>query len=243
MALFNAFDRNKHLDELDSPLVTNEGVLTPAQRRARMLANLFASGDAVSLPGVIVNDGSFTTPKLLTATSVGTVAGGTVVAEEHGDGIDHLTKLTLTNFAVGTGDDDTDKAIGALIYTFPAGTIMVEGGSVKGIFDQASHGTITDGEIGLGTVVAAGAVSVLSGTATFNNILLGSQGTAIMTNYVLGTTVAEVAGVGPSGQPLAILAAGVHTVYLNLGADWPNIAAAEAVTFNGVVTIRWRLVS
>lgn len=40
MSLYGAFDQTKHLDELDSPLVTNEGVLAPATRKARMRANL-----------------------------------------------------------------------------------------------------------------------------------------------------------------------------------------------------------
>lgn len=40
MSLYNSFDRNKHLDELDSPLDTAEGVLTPATRRGRVLSNL-----------------------------------------------------------------------------------------------------------------------------------------------------------------------------------------------------------
>lgn len=40
MSTVGSFDRTKHLDELDSPLDTAEGVLTPAQRRDRVASNL-----------------------------------------------------------------------------------------------------------------------------------------------------------------------------------------------------------
>jgi hypothetical protein len=35
----------------------------------------------------------------------------------------------------------------------------------------------------------------------------------------------------------------VHIAYLNIAATWPNIAAAEAVTFTGVITLKWRIIS
>ena len=49
MALYGGFDVTKHLDELDSPLVSQEGVLTPATRRARCLANLGLTATAAEL--------------------------------------------------------------------------------------------------------------------------------------------------------------------------------------------------
>jgi hypothetical protein len=179
----------------------------------------------------------------LTTGGVGAVTtSATTVAEEHGDGLWHLTKLTLTNFAVGTGADAADLAIGASLYTFPAGTIMVENASLVGIFDQASHGTITDGEAGLGTVIGSTAVDTLGEVgATSENILNGDTG--VLSTYVLGTTVVQAGGVGVGGLPLTILSAGVHAVFLNIAATWPNIAAAEAVTFTGVVTLKWRKIS
>jgi len=250
MSLYSSFAHNRHFDELDTPLPTAAGVLTPAQRRALALANLFVSGDTVSLAGSFTFTGltaatlagttSVTTPKQLTATAVGTPEAS-VVAEEHGDGVFHRTKLTITALAVGTGDDDVDKAIGALIYTFPAGAIAVHGGSVEGLFDQASHGVSTDGEVGLGTVVASGAVSVLSGTATFEDIMTGQP----YTNITLGTTRFTGAGTPEVNGNKTVIAAGAspRTVFLNLGADWPNIAAAEAVTFTGTVTIEWSIIN
>lgn len=185
--------------------------------------------------------GTATVSSGLTATNVGT-AGTLCVAEEHGDGVDHLTKLTLTAFAVGAGGDNADLAIGAVCYTFPAGAIAIEGASVKGIFDQASHGTITDGEVGLGTVVGSTAVDTIAEVgATSGDVMLGRA----IGSYVLGTTVFTGAGDPVTAGGVTVIASGAspRTVFLNLAATWPNIAAPEAVTFTGVVTIRWRIIS
>jgi hypothetical protein len=176
--------------------------------------------------------------------TVGTVADdATIAVEEFSNGLDHLTKLTLTAFAVGTGDDNADLAIGAKVYTFPAGTIVALEASIVGTFDQASHGTITDGECGLGTVIGSTAVDTLGEVgATSENILEGDIG--VLSTYVLGTTVVQAADrCGAAVQSLTILSASVHDVFLNLAATWPNIAAAEAVTFTGVITIKWRKIS
>jgi len=172
------------------------------------------------------------------AATVGT-PGALCTAVEHGDGTFHTTVLTLTDFAVGTGDDDVDLAIGAVCYTFPAGAIAILGGAVEGIFSQASAGVSTDGEVGLGTAVAAGATSVLSGTPAFEDVMNGIP----YTNITLGTTRFTGAA-SPTAPVWTVIPAATATrdVYLNLAADWPNIAAAEAVTFTGTVTIRWMLI-
>src|SRR5262245_28970974 len=49
----------------------------------------------------------------LTTTNLGTVTtGATTTAVEHGDGIDHLTVLTMTAFAMGTVPDNASLGIG-----------------------------------------------------------------------------------------------------------------------------------
>ncbi len=177
---------------------------------------------------------------LLTSNSVGTVTtGATTVAEEHGDGVDHLTKLTLTAFAVGTAGSSADLAIGASLYTFPSGAIMVEGGSVKGIFDKPSHGTITDGEVGLGSVIGSTAVDTIAEVGATSGDVMRGVATG---SYILGTTVFTGASTPiTTGNVTTIATGGVKTVFLNLAASWP--ATADAVTFTGVVTIKWRIVS
>jgi hypothetical protein len=180
----------------------------------------------------------------LTTANVGTVTtGATTVAEEHGDGFYHFTKLTLTAFAVGTSGDDADLAIGASLYTFPAGTILVENASLKGVLTVAGGATIADGEIGIGTVIGSTAVDTLGEVgATSENLIEGDVG--VLSSYVAGTGVIQIADLcGLTAPPLVILTAGVHIIYLNVAATWPNLAAAAAVTFTGVVTLKWRIIS
>lgn len=255
MSLYGAFDQTKHLVELATPLATAAGVLSAASRRAEVLTNIAgAAMTAAQLAAVAgVTPGTVTVSKAVVVDSAGVVdnlgvtllrspaatvgtAGTNCVAEEHGDGLFHITKLTCTAFAVGTGGDAADLGIGAVCYTLPAGAYAWLGGSIEGIFSQASAGVITGGEVGLGTVVASGAVAVLSGTATFENIM---NGQAIAT-YTLGTTRVTAAG-QPTAPNITTVATGAspRTVFLNIAASWPNIASAEAVTFTGTVTIRW----
>lgn len=181
----------------------------------------------------------------LTSAGIGTVGAATVVAEEHGELLEHFTKLTLTSFVLKTTEpDNEDLAVGNKIYTFPAGTIHVLEASIVGTFDQASHGTITDGECGLGTVIGSTAVDTLGEVgATSENILEGDVG--VLSSYVLGTSVVQAADrCGLTAQYLTILSAGVHDVFLNIAATWPNITpAATAVVFTGVITIKWRKIS
>lgn len=215
------------------------GTLGDSPKRRALMAQIadtfgFArSGD--NLTGKLVIPGS------LSATGVGTAANDTTIATvEYYNGIDHLTQLTLTAFAVGTGDDNANLAIGAQVYTFGSGAIAAFDGTVSGIFDQTSHGVITAGEVALGTVVGSGANATLS--STMENIFDGGV-SGVISTYTLGTTVVNVGGIPASTGALKIATGGTKSVFLNIAAAWPNIAAAEAVTFTGVITLRWRKIS
>lgn len=258
MALINAFDRYKHFDELDSPLDTAAGVLTPAQRRALCLANLFVAGDTVTLPGTITFSGasiaaalvsgttSITTPKFLTATNVGTVTtSSTTVAEEHGDGVNHITKLTMTAFAVGTSGDNASLGIGAKFYTFPAGTIEINEATIVGGLTAAISVTTNTPEVGIGTVIASGAVAVLSGTATFEDVIDGNTSTTggdTVAPDVAGGTFYKGAG---TRLPVMIKTTGgkARDLFLNCAVAWADVTAPGAVTFTGVITLKWKLVT
>ena len=90
---------------------------------------------------------AITVPKLLTATDVGTVTtAATTVAEEHGDGLHHVTKLTMTSFSLGNTGDNASLGIGAKFYTLPAGILMIENASLSGIFDAAVSSTASTPE-------------------------------------------------------------------------------------------------
>lgn len=51
MAIIGALDKTKHFDEFNDPLFSNEGVKSPATRKAEALANLGAASTA-ALAGI-----------------------------------------------------------------------------------------------------------------------------------------------------------------------------------------------
>jgi hypothetical protein len=86
---------------------------------------------------------------------------------------------------------------------------------------------------GLGTVIASGAVALLSGTATFENIITGQT-----FNNCTGT--AEVITAIPTANvPLVIATASAHTVYFNVADGWAASGDAAA-GLAGTVVLNWR---
>ena len=164
------------------------------------------------------------------ASNVGTAATGTTPTEY---GNDHFRKTVLavstTLPAIAGG---ADLAVGKLLYTFPAGTIWIRNVYMSLAITQ-SEGNITadtpDG--GLGTVIASGAVAVLSGTATFENILTGQ--TFNDCDGAAETTAAAV--------DLLIKTADAHTVHFNVADGWAASGDAAAA-LAGTVVIDWMYV-
>ena len=170
---------------------------------------------------------------MVNSTNVGT-AGAGVTAVDVGDGFNHVTTLTLactppaglTAAALGWGN---------LIYTFPAGEITVDRAY------QAPTITAADGnidadtpDVGLGTVIATGVVSILSGTGTFENLVTGQTAT----NCTGTATGGTFGGVPTAAVPFKIAAAGAHTVHLNWADTWAGTEAATAIV-GGTVRIFW----
>jgi hypothetical protein len=95
--------------------------------------------------------------------------------------------------------------------------------------------TTATADIGLGTVIASGAVSVLGGTATFENILTGQTAANASGTPTVKTVV---------NQHLAIEAAGAHTVHLNIADTWADTAGADLTgDIAGTVVIKWSLLA
>jgi hypothetical protein len=165
-------------------------------------------------------------------TTQNTGAAGTgVTATEYGDGRTHVTQLSFSGLALGTAAQ-ADLAFGKLLYTLPAGAIVVKSASYS--IALAGAGETCDADtpdVGLGTVIGSGAVAVLGGTATFENILTG-QTIADLAETVKNKTVAD--------QVLVIEAAAAHTVHLNAADGW---AGACAVTATGTVALEWVLLN
>jgi hypothetical protein len=177
-------------------------------------------------------------PPFRAVAGVGAVATpATTLAEEHGDEFYHVTKLTCAAFSLGNGGDAQDLAIGAKLYTVPAGTVLYDTASLVGYFNSAaSVKTIADGQPGVGTVAGSGAVDTLAAAA--RNIV---RGTALTTYLADGTSLVEMGSWSniDAAEPLMMTAAGSHDIYLNFAATWPNSAAAAGFTFTGVVVFRW----
>ena len=180
-----------------------------------------------------------TTPAAATVTTLGTTgdttttvnvgtAGTGVTAVEYGNGQHHTTVLTLTGVAYTIGDN-ASLADGALIYTFPAGALVVNMASISvGLTLTSGTPTTDTPDGGLGSVIASGSVSVLSGTATFEDIMTGQT-----FNDVAGT--AE----GKTGQTtLVVEAADAHTVHLNFADAWADVDNTAA-TAAGTVWLGW----
>ncbi len=179
--------------------------------------------------------------------NVGTVTtAATTAVVEYGSDIDHVTKLTMTAFAMGTVPDNASLGIGNQFYTFPAGAILVQSITwVGSILGTVSIKTATP-EFGIGSAIATGAVSVLSGNTTFEEYIDGN--TSGGTN---GTTVApDINGtafykVSRNNLDYIIKTSGgvSHGLFLNAAAAWTDVAAPGTLSATGVIIIKWRIIS
>lgn len=163
--------------------------------------------------------------------NVGAAATG-VTATEYGDGATHRTVLAV-NTTLPAIAGGANLGVGKLLYTLPAGAIIVEGAYMSLAITQ-TQGNITadtpDG--GLGTTIASGAVALLSGTAAFENVLTGQT-----FNDCNGT--AEVKTVTAT---LVVESGDAHTVYFNVADGWAASGDAAA-TLTGTVVLLWRFVA
>lgn len=184
-----------------------------------------------------------------TWTSLGYVAGGqvgttlmttpvsTVAVAEFGDGRDITTVLTLTDFIVGAiPSANAALGVGNIVASFPAGQHLELVYSFSALnLKVPSTGKAT--KTGLGSVVASGAVSVLSGTATFQDRLSGQD---ITTSATGGTAVSAIAGATAGiGTGIALNGTGsVKNVFLNAAATWVTGNAGN-LTASGIIVIHW----
>ena len=153
-------------------------------------------------------------------------------AVESGNSIFHKTTLSLTG-ALPAIAGGASLGVGRLLYTFPAGDIRILTAAFKNVAITQSEGNISADtpDVGVGTVIASGAVAVLSGTATFENILTGQT-------FADCDGTATNAGVASSKY---ILASEAHTVYFNVADGWAASGDAAA-TISGDVVITWEFI-
>lgn len=160
--------------------------------------------------------------------NVGTIGSYGTVAE-YGDGSFHKTVISLSGVlpAIAGG---ANLAVGRLIYTLPAGNIRILSACFKSVAITASEANIVADTpvVGLGTVIASGAVALLNGTATFQDILAGQA-------------LADCAGTGKVAavaSTLTVLSTAAHTVHLNVADGWAA-SGDLAAAISGDVIITW----
>ena len=170
-------------------------------------------------------------PTVVTA-NVGAVNAGTT-AVESGDAYQHTTVLTVSSTlpAIAGG---AALSVGKLLYTFPAGAIIVDKAYMSIAITQSEANITADTpDVGLGTVIAAGANALVSDTGSAENILTG-QTAGDCDGAATVKTVAD--------QILVIEAAGAHTVYLNVADTWAADGDAAAA-ISGTVVIHWHFMA
>src|SRR5471032_2088380 len=156
-----------------------------------------------------------------------------MASTEYGDGRLHQTVLNV-NTVLPAIPGGAALAVGVLLYTFPPGVQIIESAYMSVAITQTQgHINANTPDVGLGSVVASGVVSVLAGTTTFKDILAAG-----LAANCTGTPVVATA-IPTAGVPLISNAAGSKAVYLNVAATWAASGDAAAL-LTGTVTLNWR---
>ncbi len=249
MSLYGAFDKTRHLLELADPVFDHHGnLLTPTQRRNTVLQNLSGNGSmtAVELARLVGSSSANSTVSkvavlnsggdLVTASNVSSSSATGVTVTEYGDGYNHVTKLVCASIVVSAPTDNVDSGEGFLVYTFPAGAIILESAYMNMSVLLGAPAETDEADIGLGTVIAtAGNTSVLSHTATFEDIITG-QALADVDN----TDPIPVAAIPTIGAPLFIASGDAHTVHFNIASDWADAGTVTGLAATGTIILIWK---
>ena len=169
-------------------------------------------------------------------TNAGTkgTAGAGVTAVHYGDGTHFTTVLTLTAVAVGSVTN-ANKAIGALIYSFPAGIHVHEVSRFSVGLSSSFGADASTPVVALGSTIGVGAVAVLHATL------------ATMDDYTGESAVADCNAtakvIGPVGAVAGLLTgislnavASVKTLHFNAAGAWAHISN---ITADGTVVLKW----
>lgn len=172
----------------------------------------------------------------LRASPLVTTPVATVTRREWGDGKNFTIELTLTDFIVGAlAGAGAALGVGNIVAAFPAGA-HVEKWYYQSLSLKCA-GTAVSTDTGLGSVIASGAVSVLSGTATFEDRLTGQTvPTAAAGGAVTTALLNPTAGV-QTGIALNV-AASIKNVFLNAAGTW-NANNTGNLTATGVIVMEY----
>lgn len=160
-----------------------------------------------------------------------------VSVQEFGDGFDHRTVITLTNVAVPDIAGGAALGVGNPLVDLPAGECIITSAYMSVAIQQADGNITADTpDVGLGTGIATGSISVLSGTPSFENIITGQ--TAADCD---GTPTVKTA-TPTAGSPLIIAAGDSHTINLNAADTWAA-GGDDNATWSGTVIINWKFLN
>lgn len=188
------------------------------------------SGYIKLLDGLDITDG-----ELSRSTPVLTTPVTTVSIKEYGDGHNFVDVLTLTDFIVGhIPAAAAALGIGNIVASFPG----APGFHIEEVYYQELKlqlpGTPVNADLGLGSVVASGAVSLLSGTGTFEDRLTG-QTNATAASY--GSLVKAMARMPLTGISVN-LNNSVKDIYLNAAGTW-NVNNHGDLLCAGTIVVKW----
>jgi len=166
-------------------------------------------------------------PYIVSGTDAGTAG---VKASITGVGPQRCLVLTLNNFVIDAIAATADEAVGALLYTLPAGEIIIRGTHTNLELNSAEAENEDDTPVvGVGTVIADGAVAVLNGTATFHDIIAEVAATDCKGTRKVGTLSKDTAKV--------IATADVHALFLNIADGWAD--ADTGIKATGTIIIEY----
>ena len=165
--------------------------------------------------------------------NVGSVGTG-VTAFETGDKGNHRTALTLSSTVSSAITGGSAQGVSRKVYEFPAGAIIVDSAYMSvGVTQTDGNINADTPDVGLGSLPASGAISILGGTPAFESYITG-QTAANCTGTATVKTASPTAG-----TPFVIEAGGGHNVYFNLADTWAASGDAGAL-LTGTIVINWR---
>ena len=176
--------------------------------------------------------------------NVGTAASGVTARDFKlgGDAttIKYMTTLVIdVDTVIGAVADTAAQARGVLIYTFPAGQIVVWTvyGDIGLDVDETNYDE-DQPEVGLGTAIASGSNATLGASGATREDIWGPH---VVAGCDTNATAAD-AGQFVTVPNLIIAGAGDHTVHLNIADTWANGTGTPNVTVeNGRFMIEWSL--
>jgi hypothetical protein len=161
-----------------------------------------------------------------------TVHAGFSAVHYGGEGGFWRTVVTA-NTAFADIPGGANLGLGLRAISFPAGDVLVMATDMALALTQTQGFVTADTpDIGIGTTVASGVVTVLGGTAAFENMLTGQTATncnGAVTNAFVNTA-------------LVIPTANSHDVFVNVADGWAA-SGDDALRLTGTVTILWAKVA